>query len=78
LTVKGRERFRKSSDMTHLRQTTFTAAAAGLFVLGVLAASGHAGTDTGTAPRPRRKGLRAPPPETTPSVRSASTFPKKH
>ena len=31
--------------MTHFGQTTFTAAAAGLFVLGVLATAGHAGTD---------------------------------
>jgi len=40
------ERFRKDAHMTHFGRTTFTAAAAGLFVLAVLVAAGHAGDDS--------------------------------
>jgi pimeloyl-ACP methyl ester carboxylesterase len=39
---RRRARRRKDSDMTHFGQTTFTAAATGLFVLGVLAARARA------------------------------------
>jgi pimeloyl-ACP methyl ester carboxylesterase len=44
---RPRERSRKESDMTRFGQTMFTAAAAGLFVLGALAASAGAASPSG-------------------------------